>query len=302
MDMQGLTFQLKSHKTKPVDADRMYKNLMTDVGPAIWSTQFNQADFNVTGPILSESKGNFDQSMIDGSYLNWSREYQPGYMFRNLGNEQVFFNKQTKRLLQNYRSAYMQLAVTYYMDYQRQDRKKKNRSEEKLADLKKKIIHTLDKMEQNIPENTISIQSEDLHYQVARIYGDLGEKESMKNIMEKLVNRENGRPLNRVEYANTFYKELDDTDRALMILEDMRVNYLQMEGMVKTRGYSKKSVKKGEWARWQKAYPEIVSSLVFIYRENNRFTDAELILSDWVDRNPTDKNAKNILDEVRSGG
>ena len=302
MDMQGLTFQLKSHKTKPVDADRMYKNLMTDVGPATWSTQFNQADFNVTGPILSESKGNFDQSMIGDSYLNWSREYQPGYMFRNLGNEQVFFNKQTKRLLQNYRSAYMQLAVTYYMNYQRQDRKKKNRSKEKLADLKKKIIHTLDKMEQNIPENTISIQSEDLHYQVARIYGDLGEKESMKNIMEKLVNRENGRPLNRVEYANTFYKELDDTERALMILEDMRANYLQMEGMVKTRGYSKKSVKKGEWARWQKAYPEIVSSLVFIYRENNRFTDAELILSDWVDRNPTDKNAKNILDEVRSGG
>ena len=31
-------------------------------------------------------------------------------------------------------------------------------------------------------------------------------------------------------------------------------------------------------------------------------TDAELILSDWVDRNPTDKNAKNMLDEVRSGG
>ena len=87
-----------------------------------------------------------------------------------------------------------------------------------------------------------------------------------------------------------------------MILEDMRANYLQMEGMVKTRGYSKKSVKKGEWARWQKSYPEIVYSLVFIYRENNRFTDAELILSDWVDRNPTDKNAKNILDEVRSGG
>ena len=87
-----------------------------------------------------------------------------------------------------------------------------------------------------------------------------------------------------------------------MILEDMRANYLQMEGMVKTRGYSKKSVKKGEWSRWQKAYPEIVSSLVFIYRENNRFTDAELILSDWVDRNPTDKNAKNMLDQVRSGG
>ena len=33
---------------------------------------------------------------------------------------------------------------------------------------------------------------------------------------------------------------------------------------------SKKTIKKGEWGRWQKAYPEIISSLVFIYRENNQ--------------------------------
>ncbi len=104
-------------------------------------------------------------------------------MFRNLGNENVFFNKQTKRLLQNYRSAYMQLAVTYYMEYQRLDRKKKNRDEGLMSSLKTKTVDVLDKMEQNIPGNTIPIQSEDLHYQVARIYGDLNEKESMREII-----------------------------------------------------------------------------------------------------------------------
>ena len=55
--------------------------------------------------------------------------------------------------------------------------------------------------------------------------------------------------------------------------------------MLKTRGFSKKTVKKGEWGRWQKAYPEIVSSLVFIYRENNQLIEAESILSEWVSRN-----------------
>jgi hypothetical protein len=30
--------------------------------------------------------------------------------------------------------------------------------------------------------------------------------------------------------------------------------------------------------------------------------DAELVLSDWVDRNPSDKNAQKILEEIRSGG
>ena len=52
---------------------------------------------------------------------------------------------------------------------------------------------------------------------------------------------------------------------------------------------------------WQEAYPEIISSLVFIYRENNQLTEAESILSEWVSRNPSDGNAK-ILEEVRSGG
>ena len=99
----------------------------------------------------------------------------------------------------------MQLAVTYYMEYQRLDRKKKNRDEDLMSSLKTKTVEVLDKMEQNIPGNTIPIQSEDLHYQIARIYGDLEEKEAMRSILETLVNHPNGRPLNRVEYANTFF-------------------------------------------------------------------------------------------------
>ena len=100
----------------------------------------------------------------------------------------------------------MQLAVTYYMDYQRIDRRKKNRDENLLYSLKTKTIDVLKKMEENIPSETIPIQSEDLHYQVARIYGDLNEKNLMKEIIEDLVARKNGKPVNRVEYANTLYQ------------------------------------------------------------------------------------------------
>ena len=157
-------------------------------------------------------------------------------------------------------------------------------------------------MGEKIAENTIPIISEDLHYQVARIYGDLGETEPMRRIMQTLLDREGGKPLNRVDYANTFYRELDDTEKAIDILEDMRTDFLQMESMVRVQGFNRKTMKKGKWAQWEKTYPEIISSLVFIYRETNRLDDAEIILSDWVNRNPTDGNAKKILDEVRSGG
>ena len=45
LDMQGLTFQLKSHKTKPVDTEKMYENLMTRIGPDSWSTNFAHNEF-----------------------------------------------------------------------------------------------------------------------------------------------------------------------------------------------------------------------------------------------------------------
>ena len=297
LDMQGLTFQLKSHKTKPVDTEKMYENLMTRIGPESWSTNFLHDEF-----YAYEDKGASKNIEKDDQYVKWSKKYQPGYMFRNLGNEKIFYNKQTMRLLQNYRSAYMQLAVTYYMEYQRKDNKNKIAHELRLKELKNKIIQVLDRMEQNIPAHVIPIQSEDLHYQVARIYGDLNEKEAMRSILEDLVNRPTGRPLNRVEYANTFYKELNDYNKSLQILEGLRAEYLRKENMLKTVGFNKKTIKKGEWGRWQKAYPEIISSLVFIYRENNQLIEAESILSEWVTRNPSDGNAKKILEEVRSGG
>ena len=310
MDMQGLTFQLKSHKTKSIDKEKMYKNLMTDIGTPKWSTNFEHASFYDTIESYDESLENGkkvgsstgEEVGVTDNFKSWSRQYQPGYMFRNLGNNAVYYNKQTKRLLQNYRSAYMQLAVVYYMEYQRKDRKKDNRSKDELTSLKETIVKILDKMEQNIPGDVIEIQSEDLHYQIARIYGDLDEKESMRAILEKLISNENGKPLNRVEYANTFYRELNSKNRAISILEELRQSYMRKERMVLNRGFSNKTVRKGEWNRWEKAYPEIISSLVFIYRENNQFADAEVILSEWVQRNPSDENAKKILEEVRSGG
>ena len=300
LDMQGLTFQLKSHRTSPVDTEKMYENLMMDVGPKEWSTNFNHNEF-YSSMTESLQSGNNIKNIENEYSQGWSKNYQPGYMFRNLGNESIYFNKQTKRLLQNYRSAYVQLAFTYYVDYQNQ-LKKKNTSEKRLAELKDKIIRTLHKMGEKIPENTIPIISEDLHYQVARIYGDLGEAESMKQIMQTLLDREGGKPLNRVDYANTFYRELNDSDRAIEILEKMRTDFLQMEAMVKVQGFSRKTMNRRKWNRWEKAYPEIISSLVYIYRETNKLDEAEIILSDWVNRNPTDDNAKKILDEVRSGG
>ena len=282
LDMQGLTFQLKSHKTEPVDQDMMYKNLMTQIGPDNWSTGFDISDF---------------RSDVTEENINWSRDYQPGYMYRNLGNEKIYYNDQIIRLLQNYRSAYMQLAVTYYMDYQKEKRKK-NPDDYILADLSSKSVAVLDQMRFNIPEETIPITSEDLHYQVARLYGDLDRKESMENIIEDLIAMEGVSPSNKVEYANVYYRELDDPETAVSILSDLQNEYSKIENMVKIKGLS--SISSNSWKKWQKAFPDIVSSLVYIYKSTNQNNEAEGVLVDWISRFPNDSNAKKLLEEVRN--
>ena len=282
LDMQGLTFQLKSHKTEPVDQDMMYKNLMTQIGPDNWSTGFDISEF---------------RSDLNEENINWSRDYQPGYMYRNLGNEKIYYNDQIIRLLQNYRSAYMQLAVTYYMDYQKEKRKK-NPDDYILADLSSKSVAVLDQMRFNIPEETIPITSEDLHYQVARLYGDLNRKESMENIIEDLIAMEGVSPSNKVEYANVYYRELDDPETAVSILSDLQNEYSKIENMVKIKGLS--SISSNSWKKWQKAFPDIVSSLVYIYKSTNQNNEAEGVLVDWISRFPNDSNAKKLLEEVRN--
>ena len=290
--MQGLAFRLKSHKTSAVDTEVMYANLMTDIGPKSWSNDFKSKSFYLDSP----------DKKVSGNYVNWSKDFQAGYMFRNLGNETVYYNKQTKRLLQNYRSAYVQLAFTYYMEYQRLIAKKDDKNNEKIDSLRVRIISALDKMEEKIPNITIPIQSEELHFQVARMYGDLGERDSMRKILEKLISLETGKPRNRIDYANTIYREFKEVDRAIKMLEEMRTKFIKIENMVQVRGFNDNTVHQGQFSRWQKAYPDIVSSLIYIYRENDRLNEAEMVLSDWISKNPKDDNARDLLNKIRNDG
>ena len=192
----------------------------------------------------------------------------------------------------------MQLAVTYYMDYQKEKREN-SPDESVLLDLREKAVSVLDQMRFNIPESTIPITSEDLHYQVARLYGDLDRKDSMKSILDELLAMGGLSPSNKVEYANVYFRELEDTKTAISILSDLQKEYMKMENMIKIKGFSNSSITTSSWNRWQKAFPDIISSLVYIYKSTNQYLEAETVLVDWIARFPNDSNAKNLLKEIQ---
>ena len=79
----------------------------------------------------------------------------------------------------------------------------------------------------------------------------------------------------------------------------MKNIFLKMENMIKIKGFSNNSISRNNWNTWQKIYPDIVSSLVYIYNATNQKLEAEGVLVDWISRFPNDNNAKQMLEDLR---
>ncbi len=284
LDMEGLTFRLRSHKVDAINPGKMQDYLMTELGDSTWSTNFSQSS------LLQVDSGQ------NKSF--WSKDYQPGYLFRNLGNENFHYNPQIIRLLQNYRSAYMQLAVHYFFDYQKFNRKE-DADPEKVEMLRLRVKETLDQMEKNLPERTIAIESKDLYFQIGQIYSEIGEKVRLRHILDNLESRRNLSVQDRIRYGQTYIQDLEDYEKAKRIFKDLYDSYLEIENAVKSSGLKRTGINQKTWNEWQKNYGDIVSTLVLTYQEMNMKSEAELVLTSWLERNPGDINAKKMLEDVQ---
>jgi len=280
LGMEGLAFRLNSHQISLVDRDKMEANLMTDIGDITWSKEFVPS-----------------KNISDSNKINWSRNYQTGYLFRNLGNKDVFYNDSILRLMQNYRSGYLQLAVVYYFEYQ--DLLDKNSSKSTVETARQKVLSVLQKMDQNLPQETIPVTTNDHYFQIGHLYSRIGEKEVFKSILEDLNNRNNVAVEERLKFGQAYIQELDDFDSALNIFEGIYEDYLNVENLVKTKGIKKAGLTQATWERWQRLYGEIVSSLVLTYRSLDAWEPMETVLEDWLARNPNDFNAKEMLIDVK---
>ena len=284
LNMEGLTFRLRSHKVDAINPGKMQDYLMTELGDSTWSTNFSQSS------LLQVDSGQ------NKSF--WSKDYQPGYLFRNLGNENVHYNPQIIRLLQNYRSAYMQLAVHYFFDYQRLNRREDANPDE-VEILRLRVKETLDQMEKNLPERTIAIESKDLYFQIGQIYSEIGEKVRLRHILDNLESRRNLSVQDRIRYGQTYIQDLEDYENAKRIFKDLYDSYLEIENAVKSSGLKRTGINQKTWNEWQKNYGDIVSTLVLTYQEMNMKSEAELVLTSWLERNPGDINAKKMLEDVQ---
>jgi len=276
LEMEGLAYRLRPYKTQGINPDRMAMHLMTELGDETWQK-------DMVGSEWVSNEGTL-----------WFKGPHEKYLFRNLGNDDVYYNNQVIRLLQNYRSAYMQLAVHHYMEYQKfESVKNAEAAESKRA----KVEEVLDKMSENLPEHTIRMDNRDLHYQVGRLYFGVGNKEKFKNVLDELVERSDNTVRHRVEYAQS-YMELNEYETSLEILNKMHNTYLALESKIIAGGRERKNVNTKVWNQYRKNFPDIVSHLIITYRKLERHDEAKTLVSSWLERNPEDKEAKKLLKEL----
>ncbi len=233
LEMEGLAFRLVPHKGETVNVEALERNLLTE---------------NET----------------------WDRGYQPGYRFRNLDNPDVYYNPNIVKLLQNYRSAYMQLAVAKYFkftDYRPAVADTINKEV-----LRGEVLKVLNKMNQEIPLNTIPMTSKELYLQVGRLYGAIGENEEMGKIVDELIQRDGLSVRNKIEYG-TAYIELNQYDKARGIFEELY--------------------------RENPANSRVVGALLQTYRQMQLYDEADNLLGAWVEKYPQDANARKMLDDIR---
>lgn len=180
LQMEGLAFRLRSHKVPSVNYEKLADNLMN---------------------VVNDS--------------TWSKEYSPGYKYRNLNNPDVYLNPNIQKLLQNYRSAFLQLGMERFRRL-RDQQKVDSVTDEDLERLKNEVLAPLNVMADLMPEQVIPISSQEMQLQMGQIYYDSGDIETGRAIFRQF--HDSSRP-DIVGFLLNIYDKNGYNDEARDLLE-----------------------------------------------------------------------------------
>ena len=177
------------------------------------------------------------------------------YRYKNLNNSEVYFNENIQRLIQNYRSSFLQLGLSdlYSNKIGKED----------------STLNRLNQMDNYFPPNIIPSNDPELDIQIGRIFYQVGAIDKFKERLNLVMQREDI-SIETVFYVGQMYlTELNDSDMAIKHFEEMNKSY--------------------------KNIPDITYALVQAYAQADRLNDAQEVLENWILINPNDSKAKEML-------
>jgi hypothetical protein len=171
---------------------------------------------------ISDPESGLNADIVEQNLMNepegFSRSHQYGYKFRNIANPNVYFDENTSRLMINYRSAFIRLAL-YHANVTRDS---------------VKSVAALDRMEQIIPRSKIPMGWE-LASDIMSFYARLGRMDKFNELAadlepecRKLVESRQG---NLNSYYNPYrvlfdiYQFRKEYDKSLALLKELAQSY-----------------------------------------------------------------------------
>ncbi len=141
------------------------------------------------------------------------------FKFRQLDDPGVYLDYQTTGLVQNLRSAFLQLSVGHYI---------KNNKETAAS--------VLDEMHKQMPENVHPIRNNTAILQIGQLYKEAGRPDELRKRLDYLMENDTSIQ-NWYEYAVRYYKyQLQDNEKAIEIMKEILnrdPNYVQAVSMLR---------------------------------------------------------------------
>jgi hypothetical protein len=251
--------------------------------------------------------------LVDPTVLwkNLTQSYKGHY--RNLDNPKVHFNDNIIKLLQNYRSAFLQLAF-YYSGMIRSP----NVAPIKYESLTDRIAHfdeltpgqkvqvILDDMEAIIPEQVIPMSNPELEIQLGLMYHNVGRDEELRKRMNYLRKQKKLSFMDGLRIGSVYLQYLRDDSTADVVFRDVLKKNPESDSYVKVGTlyfqYGPMSKAEQYFEEAQAIDPnngQAVGGLLRVYDETKNWGKAVQILQDWTSQHPQDTAAKKELEQYR---
>ena len=116
------------------------------------------------------------------------------------------FNNNIVRLVQNYRSGFLQLSLDKLYSTNRDNAK---------------VIELLNSMDTYFPPNVIPVSDYQLDIQIGRIYSAAGDQESLKRRLENIKNKKDLDLQTNFYIAQIYVNDLNDFETGIIIYNDI---------------------------------------------------------------------------------
>ena len=192
LQMEGLVYKITNNKTEN------------------WDTEYPAPRINFDKMEANVKEANNYQEIIKTADDYIAHSKNGIYRYTNLNNPEVYFNNNIIRLVQNYRSGFLQLSLDKLYSSNRDD---------------KKVVELLNKMDSYFPSDVIPIDDHQLNIQIGRIYSAAGDSESLRQRLKYIQNEDDLDLQTQFYIAQIYVNDLKDFDSAILLYIDMKKIY-----------------------------------------------------------------------------